>query len=172
MRRALVVVAAVLVGAGVLLAKLAGAFGDDAARTTIAKLGSKSASAETFIPRAQPRLPGGGVPGVPRATQPRLPGGVPEVVPPPADDGFRTVGTSLDDELIDAVQVWGESACAIVDYIDTLQSPPTWDGLLIANGPAAVRAFDEARALYDASRNLGVGEPTLDEIREFYCAAS
>ena len=154
MRRALVVVAAVIVAAGVLVAKLAGAFGDDAARTAISKLAPKSASAETFIPRAQPRLPGGAVP---------------EVVPPAGDDGFRAAGTSLNDELDDAVRVWGESACTIVSYIETLQSTPTWDELLIAHGPAAVRAFSETQALYEASRNLGVDEPTLDEILEFYC---
>jgi hypothetical protein len=155
-RRVLVVVAAAVVAAAVLLAKLAGAFGDDAARTAITKLGSKSASAESLALHGRPRLPGGGVP---------------EVVPPATDDGFRSAGTSIDDEVVDAVQVWGESACAVVGYVETMQGPPTWDGLLMAYGPAGVRAFDEARALYAASRNLAVGEPSLGEIREFYCAA-
>jgi hypothetical protein len=92
-------------------------------------------------------------------------------VPPAADDGIRTAGTSLDNEVDEAVRVRGESAGTIVGYIETLQSPLTWDGLMIAHGPAAVRAFDGARALYETSRNLGVGEPTLDEIRELCCSA-
>jgi hypothetical protein len=144
-------------------------FADDAARPAV-RTAVSALPPKAPIARAAPRFSG---PRLPAAPAPRSPVPADQLAAPATDDGVRSAGSTLEGELIRTAQALGRTECEIAGYIETLQNPPTWDGLFQQYArPPTLRAVDQTQRLYEATVALGAAGATLAELHEFYCAAN